>query len=145
MCYSVRRQCVCGREEAEFMLRDNLLPQEILINLYCPACRDLADWDPENMVEDNGWILEYDLEGARFLMWQRGITQEISPAFLLEEGYFSWNGLTPYDLEERRRLHAELAPLLKQDRLQYLNAIKETMLQYVAGLKAAGWRKAQAA
>lgn len=127
------------------MHRDNILPGEILINLYCPECRDLVAWDPEYMAEDNGWILEYDMDGARFLMWQRGITREITPDFLLEEGYLSWNGLAPHDLEERKRLHAELAPLLRQDRLQYINALKRTMLEHVAALKAAGWRKAQTA
>lgn len=145
MCYSVRRTCVCGREEAEFMHRDNILPADILVNLYCPACREQAAWDPQYMVEDNGWILEYDIEGARFLMWQRGITREITPEFLLDEGYLSWNGLAPHDLEERKRLHAGLAPLLRQDRLAYIEALKKTMLAHVAALKAAGWRKAQAA
>jgi len=143
MCLSIRRTCVCGKTEAQFMHRDNILPEAILVNLYCPACRGQADWDGEAMTEDGGWILEYDMEGARFLLWDKGMAREVTPDILFEEGYCSWNGLTPTDLAERTRLHASLAPLLQGDRLTYINALKKTMITYVNELKAAGWRKAQ--
>lgn len=127
------------------MHRDNILPESILVNLYCPECRHQAQWDPETMTEDCGWILEYDIEGARFFFWQKGMTEEITPDYLFEQGYCSWNGLTPQDLAERTRLHADLAPLFQQDRLAYINALKATMLRHVQELKDAGWRKAQQA
>lgn len=145
MCISIRRTCVCGRAEAQFMHRDNILPESILVNLYCPDCRDLAVWNPETMTEDGGWILEYDIEGAQFLLWNKGILAEVTPDYLFEQGYCSWNGLTPHDLAIRTRLHAQLAPLFQQNRLAYIQAVKDTMLRHVQELKEAGWRKAQLA
>mgnify|MGYP000977386429 CR=1 FL=1 len=143
MCLSIRRTCACGKEEAQFMHRDNVLPEAILINLYCPECRSQADWDGATMIEDLGWILEYDMDGAKFFFGNKGMDDDITPEFLFDEGYCSWNGLTPQDLAERTRLHAALAPLLQQDRLAYIKAIKETMINHANDLKTAGWRKAQ--
>lgn len=145
MCLSIRRRCVCGKQEAHFMHRDNILPESILINLYCPECRQEVVWDPACMTEDCGWILEYDMEGAKFFFWDKGIVDELTPDYLFDQGYCSWNGLTPQDLAARRLIHAELAPLLQQDRLAYINTLKETMLRHVQELKDAGWRKAQLA
>lgn len=145
MCLSIRRLCACGKQEANFMHRDNILPEGILVNLYCPECRHLAVWNPETMTEDCGWILEYDVEGARFFFWDKSMVDDVTPDFIFDQGYCSWNGLTPQDLAERTRLHAELAPLLQQDRLTYINALKGTMLRHVQELKDAGWRKAQLA
>ena len=42
-------------------------------------------------------------------------------------------------------LHRRLAPLIEQDMSLYLQSMKSEWLQHVAELKAAGWRKAQAA
>jgi len=145
MCFSVRRTCVCGAQEAHFMHRDNILPEAILVNLYCPECRHQAVWNPQTMTEDCGWILEYDMEGAKFFFWEKGIVEDVTPDFLFDQGYCSWNGLTPIDLPIRARLHAELAPLFQQDRRAYIQALKETMLRHVQELKEAGWRKAQSA
>ncbi|MBW1917989.1 MAG: hypothetical protein JRI57_08220 [Deltaproteobacteria bacterium] len=143
MCLSIKRSCVCGEHEAHVMNRDNILPAEILVNLYCPKCRHLAVWNPDTMIEDKGWILEYDLEAAQFFFWRRRGIQPITPEFLFDEGYCSWHGLTPLDLDESARIHRELAPLLAQDRLVYINRLKELWIDYVAHLKADGWRKAQ--
>ena len=87
--------------------------------------------------------LEFDLEEAGYLLWQKGIKQEATSEFIFDQGYCSWNGLTPHDVEARSRLHQELAPLLAQDRLQYINRLKQCMLEHVAALKASGWRKAR--
>ena len=39
MCMNLRRFCTCGRNSAYLSCRDNLLPGEILVNLFCPECR----------------------------------------------------------------------------------------------------------
>ena len=39
MCMNLRRFCSCGRNSAYLSCRDNLLPAEILVNLFCPECR----------------------------------------------------------------------------------------------------------
>ncbi len=45
MCLNQRRHCRCGRRGAFLIFRDNLVPPEILVELYCPECRRQANWD----------------------------------------------------------------------------------------------------
>lgn len=145
MCLQQGRACQCGRHMAYLSFRDNVLTPEILRNLYCPECSRPVEWDDATMVEDCGWILEYDMAGARFFMAQRGITGNISPAFLFDEGYLSWQGFSPLDHRVNSELHERLAPLIKENMMRYLELLREEWLTYVAALKEAGWRKAQRA
>lgn len=145
MCMQQSRTCHCGRQTAYLNFYDNILLPEILVGLYCPECRDQAEWDGDSMVEDCGWIMAYDLEGARFLLEKRGVRGNVTPEFLFDEGYLSWQGFTPHDLEVNAALHRRLEPLIKEDMQLYLKTLKEEWLAYVAAVKAAGWRKAQRA
>jgi hypothetical protein len=139
------RACRCGRKLAYLSFRDNILTPEILTSLYCPECSPEVPWNPACMVEDCGWILEYDIAGARFFMARRGVTGEISPDFLFDEGYLSWQGFSPLDHEVNSDLHQRLAPMIKEDLHRYLEALKSQWLDYVTTLKHRGWRKAQRA
>ncbi len=145
MCMQQSRACQCGRHTAHLNFYDNILTPEILVGLYCPECRHQVAWDGACMVEDCGWIMEYDLEGARFLLEQRGVRAEVTPEFLFDEGYLSWQGFSPHDLEVNAALHQRLQPLSKEDLPRYLKTLREEWLAYVEGLKAAGWRKTQRA
>jgi hypothetical protein len=51
--------------------------------------------------------------------------------------------MSPNDLEENARVHQELLPLQKKDKLLYFNELKRIRLAQFAELKKAGWRKAQ--
>jgi hypothetical protein len=144
MCMNERRFCECRRNSAFLSFRDNLLPPEILLTLYCPRCRPPAAWDNTTMLADCGWILEYDVERAQAYFDLRGIKMQATPGVLLDEGYLSWQGLAPGDEEVNARLHRSLEPLVRQDYLLYLKTLKAKWTEHVAGLKAAGWRKAQA-
>jgi len=144
MCMNERRFCRCGRNAAFLIFRDNLLPPEILLNLYCPECRRQVSWDGSAMLEDCGWVLEYDVEQAQGYFKLRGVKGAATPEFLFDQGYLSWQGLAPGDEEVNRRLHQRLAPLIEQDLTRYLKTLKEEWVAHVAELKAAGWRKAQA-
>jgi hypothetical protein len=142
MCMNLRRFCSCSRNSASLSCRDNLLPAEILVNLFCPECRpgSLAD---STMIEDCGWVLEYDLDRAQAYFSARGVNSRATPAFIFDEGYLSWQGLAPGDQEVNARLHQRLAPLIEQDLDLYLKSLRSEWVAHVAGLKAAGWRKAQ--
>jgi hypothetical protein len=144
MCMNERRFCECGRNSVFLSFRDNLLPAEILLTLYCPQCCPPAVWDETTMLTDCGWILEYDMERAQAYFNLRGIKTRATPGFLFDEGYLSWQGLAPGDEEINTRLHRSLEPLVRQDYLLYLRTLKAEWTEHVAGLKAAGWRKAQA-
>jgi hypothetical protein len=96
MCLNLRHFFSCRHNSAYLSCRDNLLPGEILINLFCPQCR------PEQVVEDNmlqdcGWVLEYDVERARAFFALQEIKSPATPAFIFDEGYLSWQGLAPED------------------------------------------------
>jgi len=145
MCLNQRRFCQCGRNAAFLIFRDNLLTPEILLNLYCPECRGRAPWDGARMLEDCGWILEYDLDRAQAFLKVRGIKGPATPEFLFDEGYLTWQGFSPGDHEVNTRLHRRLAPLIEQDLALYLKSLKDQWLEHVGQLKAAGWRKAQQA
>ena len=53
MCMNLRRFCTCGRNSASLSCRDNLLPGEILVNLFCPECRPQIT--ETTMLQDCGW------------------------------------------------------------------------------------------
>lgn len=143
MCMQQSRACHCGRGLAYLSFRDNVLSPEILLNLYCPECSSQVAWDPASMVADCGWILEYDMPGARFCLTRRGVNGPIAPEFLFDEGYLTWQGFSPLDHDVNSRLHERLAPLIKEDMQQYLKVLKAEWLAHVAALKATGWRKAR--
>jgi hypothetical protein len=144
MCMNQRRYCHCGRNSAFLMFRDNLLPPEILLQLFCPECRHQAVWDAATMLEDCDWILEYDTDRVQAYFALKGIKGPVTPAFLFDEGYLTWQGFTPGDQDVNTRLHRRLAPLIEQDLTLYLKTLRQEWLAHVARLKAAGWRKAQA-
>jgi hypothetical protein len=140
---NLRRFCSCGRNSAHLSCRDNLLPAEILTNLFCPACRP-GRIEADTMLQDCGWVLEYDVERAQAFLTLRGIKGRATPGFIFDEGYLSWQGLAPGDQEVNARLHQRLAPLIDQDMALYLKTLRSEWVAHVAQLKAAGWRKAQA-
>ncbi len=61
---NLRRFCSCGRNSAYLSCRDNLLPAEILVNLFCPECRP-GSITEATMLADCGWVLEYDVDRAQ--------------------------------------------------------------------------------
>jgi hypothetical protein len=145
MCMMESRRCVCGRRTAHLNFRDNLLPPEVLVNLYCPLCSPQANFDAATMVADCGWIMEYDMEGAQAMFLKRTRTQALTPENIFDEGYLTWQGFSPGDHEIRAELHQRLAPLIQEDMKQFLESLKTEWLAHVERLKAAGWRRAQQA
>jgi hypothetical protein len=143
MCLNLRRFCTCGRNSAYLNCRDNLLPGEILVNLFCPQCRP-DGFDPDAMLEDCGWVLEYDVERAQAYFALRGIQGCATPQFIFDEDYLSWQGLAPGSQEVNARLHQRLEPLIQEDLALYLKTLRSEWIAHTAELKAAGWRKAQA-
>lgn len=143
MCMNARRFCHCGRNAAFLIFRNNLLPPEILVNLYCPECGSQVLWDGDTMLQDCGWVLEYDVSRAQAYLEHRGVQGRATPEFLFDEGYLTWQGLAPGDHEVNTELHQRLAPLIGKNLALYLQSLKTEWLAHVAALKAAGWRKAQ--
>jgi hypothetical protein len=145
MCMMETRRCVCGRKAAHLNFRDNLLSPEILVNLYCPWCSPQANFDPETMVADCGWLMEYDMAGAQAIFIKRNQDRELTPEIIFDEGYLTWQGFSPGDHEIRAELHQKLAPLIQEDMKKFLESLKTEWLAHVERLKAAGWRRARQA
>ena len=145
MCMMESRRCVCGGKTAYLNFRDNLLTPGILVNLYCPLCSPQTSFDPETMVADCGWIMEYDMEGAQAVFIKRNLSPDLTPGIIFDEGYLTWQGFSPGDHEIRAELHQKLAPLIQEDMKQFLASLKTEWLAHVERLKAAGWRRAQQA
>ncbi len=145
MCFHQKRSCECGHHEATIFHRDSILPEEILVSVFCPDCRSQARFDPETMMEDAGWILEYDMAAARFYFADKGVAREITPEWLFDNDYCSWYGLTPTDMEENARLHARLDSLKRTDVPKFMRKLTAERIARVAKLKEEGWRKAQSA
>ena len=62
MCREVRKSCECGSENVQLHMRDNVMGEEVISRLFCPDCSQDISFDQETMVNDNGWILEYDMD-----------------------------------------------------------------------------------
>lgn len=135
--------CACGKNTAYLFHRDDILPEEVVASLHCPECRGRADWDKTAMIEDTGWIIEYDMDVACFYFQISGMNRSVTPEFLFDEDYCSWYGMSPADMDENARVHQELLPLQKKDKLLYFKTLKEKRLAHFKMLKQAGWRKAQ--
>jgi hypothetical protein len=97
MCLEIRKTCKYGSRTAQFHLRDNIMSQEVLTELYCPACSGEVELNPKSMPMDNGWIIEYDMELARFLAVSKLMIDPdaVRPGFVFDGGYACWQEMYP--------------------------------------------------
>jgi hypothetical protein len=96
------------------------------------------------MIFDNNWIMEFDLTLAHGYLKRVNVNTEfISPEFLFDQGYVTWNGLTPNDLENRLAEREEIVALAAHDMRQYLAEMKRWGCERAQKFREAGWRKAQ--
>lgn len=144
MCINHRLACSCGQNMANLMFRNHVLPPTVIRRLCCPRCSACLSFDSQRMIADNGWVLEFDMELAGHRLQQARLgTRGLSPGFLFDEGYASWNGLTPTELEDRLAERQEIIALSGQDMHRYLTALKNWGCQRVQKLRDNGWRKAR--
>jgi hypothetical protein len=137
-------KCRCETREVSINFRNEILPPETLFGLYCPECSKGIEFNPETMIRDNGWILEYEMEVARLMA--RSLPAEhirnLSPEVIFDEDYCSWRGLYPDDHVDSLREKEEIVSLAKVNPKQYLQEIKSWANKRVERLKNEGWRKA---
>ena len=147
MCLEVRKTCNCGSKTAQFHLRDNVMSQEVLVKLYCPECSKDVELNPETMLMDNGWIIEYDMELARFLAVSKLMVdpESVRPGFVFDSGYACWQEMYPGEQQDVLEERKEILALQKQDPSRYLKEISSWNIARIERLKADGWRKALAA
>jgi hypothetical protein len=142
MCLEHKISCTCGKNSASFHTKDSILPVEVVQKLYCPACSVRTVFNPETMLSDNGWTIEYDMDIARFMLRDIAHTGPISPEFLFDEGYCTWRGVYPNDHIDSVREREELVKLAQTDRKRYFEEFKNWGNKRMERLAQEGWRKA---
>ena len=143
MCIDHKMICKCGKHTASFNFRDEIMPVEIVSRLYCPDCAPTASFNNESMLKDNGWVIEYDMDVARF-MGHKLSGAAISPEYLFDQGYCTWRGVYPTDHIDSVKEREELVKLSKINPKKYLDEIRRWGIGRMERLAAEGWRKANA-
>ena len=141
MCIDHKMTCKCGIHSASFNFKDEVMPVEVIDNLYCPACSGDIKYNSETMLADNGWIIEYDMDVARF-MGGKLPHVPITPEFIFDEGYCTWRGVYPADHIDSVREREELVKLAKINPKKYLEEFKKWGSTRMERLADEGWRKA---
>jgi hypothetical protein len=145
MCQEVNRKCSCGKEKVSFHLRDNIMSPEVIDRLFCPACSGAVTLEKENMVEDNGWVIEYDMELARmYAIAKLGMEPaQVWPDFVFDEGYVTWREMYPGETRDIADERQRIISMKEKDPHEYLTTITAWAVERIARMKAAGWRKAE--
>jgi hypothetical protein len=94
------------------------------------------------MLEDNGWVIGFDMEVARFMLQKAVPAGRVTPEFIFDEGYCTWRGVTPSDHLDSIRERNELLQLAQTDRKRYFEEFKNWSNNRMARLAREGWRKA---
>lgn len=143
MCMAHELSCHCGSRKASFHMKNSVLPHEVVSNLYCPDCSSKVERDPGRMLDDNGWLIDFDLDVARLMSRQMNLTPDgVTPANLFDEGWCTWNGVEPEDFFKSPKERAALLELAKTDPVQYVAAMRDWGNTRMDRLRQEGWRKA---
>ena len=142
MCVDHSKRCSCGKSSASFNFRDDILPYESISTVYCPACSQGVSYDPASMLSDNGWIIEYNMEVARFMMQKKAPAEVVTPEFIFDEGYCTWRGVYPGDHIDSAREREDLLKLAKTDKKRYFEEFSRWGIKRMERLALQGWRKA---
>jgi hypothetical protein len=144
MCMDHSIVCKCGRRDASFNFKNEVMPPEAIEALYCPECSHGVSVDPGTMIRDNGWVIHYDMDVAGLYSNRLPVSEKekLSPELLFDEGYITWRGVYPGDHIDSAREREELAKLAKEDPKRYFAQMKSWAINRMARLKEEGWRKA---
>ncbi|MCX7793600.1 MAG: hypothetical protein N2257_04225 [Thermodesulfovibrionales bacterium] len=134
--------CQCGKYIASFSFRDNIMPPEVVNRLFCPECSGDINFDPSSMIVDNGWIIEYDMDVARFAARVLPV-KDITPEFIFDKGYCAWRGMYPLDYIDSMNERQKIIELAKSNPVRYLEELKRWGIMRMERLKKEGWRKAR--
>jgi hypothetical protein len=91
MCSGQAISCRCEIRAARFNFKDENLQVEAIEEIYCPACSGAVSFNPEAMLIDNAWIIEYDMDVVRFT-GQKIPHIDVNLSRSFDEGYCTWRG-----------------------------------------------------
>lgn len=142
MCVAHTFRCSCGAREASLHFKDNIFGAEVVERLYCPSCSTGQTFDKDTMLQDNGWLIVYNMDIARF-QGVKAISRPISPEVIFDEGYCTWNGIYPGDHIDSAAERANLLSLAKSDPRGYIKKMASWATERMKRLAREGWRKAR--
>ena len=144
MCMDHSIICKCGKRDASFNFKNEIMPPEVIEVLYCPDCSGDMAIEQQNMMHDNGWVIKYDMEVA--VLYNNRLpahhAENLSPEMLFDQGYVTWRGVYPGDHIDSARERTDLAELAKVDPKRYFSEMKTWAISRMVRLKEEGWRKA---
>ena len=144
---AVFKRCECGAQVVQFHLRDNVLSPEVVARLFCPLCPGDGAFDKNSMINDNGWVIEYDMVLATMQLVQGRMLDSdmVTPEHIFDQGYACWLETYP---GEKAEIHGERQRIIafkEQGHQRYLQEMITWNVNRLSELKKNGWRKAQAA
>jgi hypothetical protein len=129
-------------KQAEIFFGKMLLDERSVTRLFCPACSGDNDQSNPGKVWDNGWVIEMNMELIRAYAATFGVAAtELTAAWIFDQGYVTWVGITPDDTERRNRERERIQALAKTDVLAYMQAMKEWGIEREKRFIGEGWRK----
>jgi hypothetical protein len=144
MCMDHSLHCHCGMKSASFQFKDSLLPPEVITDLRCPICSTGVPFDSRFMLQDNGWVIAYNMEIARFMLNRIPAPEGgITPEFIFDEGYGTWRSVTPTDGIDSLREREQILQYAKTDPKRYFSELRAWGTDRMARLAQEGWRKAR--
>ena len=128
-------------------LRDNIMSTGVILSLFCPECSQGMDLDRDAMIWDNNWVIEYDMELARFLAAAKLQLppETVDPAYLFDSGYAAGREMYPGEQEDILEERKAIMELLQTDSREYLKQINSWNIARVERLNEEGWRRARSA
>lgn len=143
MCQASTKICECGQGEAGIHFINNVLPENVVRGLYCPKCSGRVEYDSSAMLRDNGWIIDFEIEGAKLFAAEMGASQDqVTPEYIFDNGYATWVGYTPSDRFDSFEEKKAIIELAKTDKKRYFDELRDWSLNRVKKLSDEGWRKA---
>jgi hypothetical protein len=136
--------CKCGRHDASFNFKNEVMPPEAVEALYCPECSGGVSFNNKSMIRDKGWVIHYDMEVAGLYSSRLPSSEKekLSPELLFDEGYITWRGVYPGDHIDSVKEREELATLAKVNPKKYFDEMRTWAINRMTRLKDEGWRKA---
>jgi hypothetical protein len=136
--------CKCGKNEASFMFKNEVMPPETIEALYCPECSGEMKVNEDYMLKDNDWLIHFDMEVTELYKDRLPYSgkEQLSPELLFDEGYVSWRGIYPGDHLDSIKEREEISALAKTDPAAYFKKIRTWAIDRMNRLKEEGWRKA---
>jgi hypothetical protein len=144
MCMEHKVVCKCGKCNASFNFKNEVMPPETIEALYCPECSKKVELDSNRMIQDNGWVIHYDMDiaGLYGKRLPASEAEKVSPELLFDEGYVTWRGVYPGDHIDSVNERQELSKLARTDPKKYFQEMKGWAITRMSRLKDDGWRKA---